>query len=65
MGRTCTLKMEEGNRGKVQTGKVWRVWETVPMWRSCVCALWVCVQGTWHKERESWKGWLSGLYVLH
>lgn len=36
----------EGNRGKMQSGKVWRVWEIVSMWRSYVymCSLQECVQ---------------------
>lgn len=37
----------EDNRGEVQSGKVWRVWEIVSMWRSfvCMCSLQECVQG--------------------
>lgn len=37
----------EDNRGKMQSGKVWGVWEIVSVWRSyvCMCSLQVCVQG--------------------
>lgn len=31
----------------------------------CVCSLRACVLAIWDNKRESWKGWLSGLYVPH
>lgn len=56
----------EDSRGRVQRGKVWRVWKIVSMWRSyvCMCSLQVRVQGIEIMREESWTGWLSGLYVL-
>lgn len=38
------VETKEGSSGKVQHGKVWRVWEIIFMWRSCVqaCCKSVC-----------------------
>lgn len=65
MGRSWTCG---GGGGQQRKGAEWEslksLGNSLHLEVVCVYSLQVFLQGIWDAERESWKGQLSGLYVL-